>query len=492
MIALVVASPAVAANFEWTGSTPVSNSDAANWSNSTNWDGDSAPSGTVGTLSFPALRACDQSVDTCYASYNDLLLLRANAISVDDGVPYDLPGIQGFDLGSGGLTAAPSADDTAGFPVWDVPIHLAADQAWSITGGPGGQGLEIDSQILGGASLAVNLADGGVLALGGNDDTGPITVAGDGEIELDSPLSLNGIGGSSVSFGGGAVLAVDESATVGPLTFGDGELDLGFPGQAATLAVHGVSANAGTVTFGPSTIFSPLIAGAGVTPGTDYSQLSASGTVDLAGAQLGLVGQEASGRCVKLNVGDVITVVTTTGSLTGTFDGVPDGTVVSVDCLGGVGIPPTVRINYTPNGVTATVVTSGDDGATTTTLAANPTASVTNETVTLTAAVDATPHIPDGTVTFDNQGSPISGCSGRPLVLTGSSYTATCHTSFAAASSPESLTASFAPSSAVLEPSTSSVETIKVGSDSTSETLSSSNSDPCARGKYHVDLNCHA
>src|SRR4029079_4204666 len=140
-------------------------------------------------------RGCDQSVDTCYASYNDLLLLRANAVSIDDGVPYDLPGIQGFDLGSGGLTAAPSADDTGGFPVWNVPIDLAADQTWSITGGPGGQGLEIDSQIFGGASLAVSLAGDGFLALGGNDDIGPITVAGDGEIELDSPLSLNGITG---------------------------------------------------------------------------------------------------------------------------------------------------------------------------------------------------------------------------------------------------------------------------------------------------------
>jgi len=478
VIALVAASPAVAVNFEWTGATPLANSDAANWSNSTNWDSDSAPTGTVGTLSFPALPSCDQSVATCYVSYNDLLFLRANAVSIDDGVPYDLPGIQGFDLGSGGLSAAPSPDDTGGFPVWDVPIYLAADQTWSITGGPDEQGLEIDSQIFGVNSLAINLADGGFLALGGNDDIGPITVAGDGELELDSPLSLNGITGSSVSFGGGAVLAVDERATVGPLTLGDGELDLGFPGQAATLAVHAPSDDNGTVTLGSSTVFSPLIAGPGQAPGTDFSQLTASGAIDLGGAQLALVGQETNGRCVKLNVGDVITVMTTTGSLTGTFDSVPDGTVVPVDCLGGVGVPPTVRINYTANGVTATVVTSGDDGFTTTILSASPTAAVTNQTVTLTASVDATPHTPDGTVTFDNQGSPISGCSGRPLVLTGSNYTATCQTSFAATSSPESLTASFAPSSEVLQASTSSVQKIKVGLDSASDIVSSSNNDP--------------
>ena len=45
--------------------------------------------------------------------------------------------------------------------------------------------------------------------------------------------------------------------------------------------------------------------------------------------------------------------MTTTESLTGTFAGIPDGTIVPVLCPAS---QPMVRINYTENAVTATVV----------------------------------------------------------------------------------------------------------------------------------------
>lgn len=86
--------------------------------------------------------------------------------------------------------------------------------------------------------------------------------------------------------------------------------------------------------------------------------------------------------------------------------------------------------------------------STTTTLSPSPTNPVTNQTVTLTATVTANSGTatPAGTVQFDNGGSPIAGCSAHPLSGTGTSATATCQTSFAASTSPESLIATYTPS----------------------------------------------
>jgi hypothetical protein len=90
----------------------------------------------------------------------------------------------------------------------------------------------------------------------------------------------------------------------------------------------------------------------GTTPGTDFSQLSASGTGDVGGASLFIGGQQG---CPPLNVGETYTLVTTTGSLEGTFAGMPDGAIVGINCGSDY---PLVRINYTAHAVTATVVPS--------------------------------------------------------------------------------------------------------------------------------------
>jgi len=70
VLALAAASASATSNFTWTGAAS-----AANWSNATNWGG-SAPSGSVGTLSFPQLGSgpCIDvpPTDTCYTSDNDV------------------------------------------------------------------------------------------------------------------------------------------------------------------------------------------------------------------------------------------------------------------------------------------------------------------------------------------------------------------------------------------------------------------------------------
>jgi hypothetical protein len=114
-----------------------------NWSETSNWSGGVAPSGSVGTLEFPALPDCPGTA-TCYYSGNDISGTSANEISIDDGVPVDvgLPtSEQAITLGAGGLTAAPSTNDNGSFARWGIPLTLGADQTWSITGGAKSEGL---------------------------------------------------------------------------------------------------------------------------------------------------------------------------------------------------------------------------------------------------------------------------------------------------------------------------------------------------------------
>ncbi len=55
-----------------------------------NWSGGVAPSGTVGTLSFPKLKPGCLAFPTtsCYSTENDISGLNVGAMSIDDSVPY--------------------------------------------------------------------------------------------------------------------------------------------------------------------------------------------------------------------------------------------------------------------------------------------------------------------------------------------------------------------------------------------------------------------
>jgi hypothetical protein len=94
----------------------------------------------------------------------------------------------------------------------------------------------------------------------------------------------------------------------------------------------------------------------GTSAGADYSHLSVGGSVDLANAGLRLDGDDGTGKCPSLNVGDTDTLVTTPGTLTGNFAGTPDGAIVPLGCSPAPA--PRVRVNYTAHAVTATVVAS--------------------------------------------------------------------------------------------------------------------------------------
>jgi hypothetical protein len=356
---------ASAADFTWSGLTP-NGATSANWSNGTNWVGDSAPGGSVGTLNFPALTssACTASppTDTCYTGANDLSGVSANSLTIDDGQNYTITG-NPIALGSGGITAGPSANDTlaSSGPFVDLPINLSGNQTWSVTGGSNGQQLTIGGAVTGSAS-SVNISLGAAASLSfyADAEVGPVSVTSTDSLSTinvgnpGNPGSLNGTDGDTVSFSGGAGLLADPG-TVGPLTMAGGEITIGdtaFNGSMQ-LSIDGAAS------LDSSSSLQLFITNAGTTAGTDFSQLSASGTVDLGGASLLLSGSLAG--CPTLHAGDVDTLLTTSGTLTGTFAGIADGATVSLNCQGGTA--PTVRINYTHSTVTATVLTAGGGGS---------------------------------------------------------------------------------------------------------------------------------
>jgi hypothetical protein len=478
----LAASSAGAANFTWTGAATL-----GKWSNATNWGG-IAPNGEVGTLTFPTLTSAVCTAEpqkaTCYSSENDVSGLNVNAISIDDGANYLIHGGP-ITLGAGGLTASGSAD-SSGDASLSLPITLGTSQNWSIGGN--GNGSRVDLGTGGGvtgtsAALNISLSDQATLGFGANNnEVGAVTVAGTGILFPGSVTlgpgsgSLNGTDGNPVSLSGGAGLAAFDGTT-GPLTMTAGLLQVGCGCAAGTLAVNGgVTLN--------SAVLMTFINHSGTTAGTDYSQLSASGSVNLAGTHLVVLDGQGQGAsaCQALRPGDVDMLITTGGLLTGTFIGVPDGTTIPVYCP--FQTPPLVRINYSAHSVTATVQTAGsgrEDSTTTTTLSPSLATAVTNQLVTLTATVTANSGPPSGTVSFQNNGAPIAGCESQPVILVGASYIATCQKAFTAASSPESLTAVFTPTGgSSLQGSSSSTEGLTVGNDSTTTALNTSSNTPAA------------
>jgi hypothetical protein len=203
----------------------------------------------------------------------------------------------------------------------------------------------------------VTLTNQGVLELTADAEVGAVTATGGtggGYVALGAvgtQGSLNASDGNPVSVSGGVVVLALDGKT-GPLSITGGTLQVGTAPDTTSgpqLAV------AGAATLDSTDQLAMFINHAGTTAGTDFSQLTATGNVNLGGAALSVSGGTAI--CPALHVGDVDTLVKATGALTGTFTGIANGMTVALGCTAGV--EPTVRINYTANAVTATVLTAG-------------------------------------------------------------------------------------------------------------------------------------
>lgn len=444
VVAGVLAAPGTAAavsDFQWTGATQLAAQGSTDWSTTTNWLGGVAPSGSVGTLSFPALTsgACQGAAsDSCYSSDNDINGISANAISIDDGVPYHIFGT-GITLANG-ITAAPSANDPGqGGPSLGVPITLGASQTWSVAGGAMHQQIYVSGAVTGTTfTLGVNFSSAALLGLTADDEVGAVTVSGDGQILLGNPFSvgsLNATDGRQVIFHNGAGLfASSLGSQIGAVSMTGGSLQIG-QGLASAPTNDGTLAVAGPLSLSSSaqTLATFYIDQNGTTPGSDFSQLTATGAVDLGtDAKLTLSGSPPhSFSCPSLTQGQVYPIISSAISLTGTFSNAPDGTVLKMTCFGG-GTAPSLRINYTPTSVTATVVpgsSGGGSGPTRTALGVSTRTPAPGQPEGLTAVV--TPQqggsgAPTGHVAFFDNGHPIPTCSSQPLAAGSTSSRARC------------------------------------------------------------------
>lgn len=495
LIALTVLSfaalPAVAAQADalWAGANA-----SPEWSQPTNWNASSTTPPTTngtaaGTITFPDLGSTSTCTTTCYTSHNGLTGISATGLvfsNTTSGTQYRILG-NAFSLGTGGIT------ENSGGGTGDVintPLALTGSQFWTIGMGPDAafNSLSVVGGVTGSNTLGVTFpassgaAPTGALFVSSDVEVGAVSVTGDGGLHVGGsgiPGSVNGSDGNGVSLSGNATLVANPNAKVGALSLVSSQLQLGTAanntGSPATLAVKGAAMldSASTATA--------LINDNGSTPGTDFSQLSATGNIMLNGA-LKLYQGPGSGGCVALNKGDVATLFTTTGKLSGTFTGVPNGTILTVasSCQA---TAPQVQINYTSNSVIATVV-SGSTPTTTTLATPNPSSASTNQKVTLTATVTTNTNgnvAPSGTVAFSANGAPIPGCTSQPVSASGSTGTATCTTSFAAGSSPESLTAAFTGSGGSGQTgSTSTPQSLTVNKGATATRLAVSNQSPAA------------
>lgn len=370
--ALLFAPTASAADFTWSGGGGAGSNA---WSNAANWMGGSAPaaSSSIGNLTFPLLSGYSIAA-------NDLSGLSINHLSIDDTNAYALNG-QGFTLGGGGLSVSETPPGKTNSVVIFNPITLAGSQAWNLSGGGGGQSVAISGALSGeAANLTVNLGNTS-LTLGDNtptpdDELGNVRVVGiahqvnnflldgnlndkDGKTITIETASLETNKATGPLIGINASLRLREGSSVGPLTSIGSHLVMG-----GILHVPSASFDAGSfIQFG--------LNGGGTQAGTDYTQLASTGAVNLGGATIefnGLGATIGSGICPTAQLGQVDTLVSTTGSLIGTFGNAPDGaTITATECLnlGPHGevlseSTPAFRINYntasSPETVTATAV----------------------------------------------------------------------------------------------------------------------------------------
>ena len=454
---------AIAVTPTWTGQTPTSGNGAALlWSTASNWSNGVTPTnGSNGSLDFPSLGSSCPSGDACLTSNNDLTNVSVTGLQIGDN--YNIGG-NPITVGSGGLNLASTTSVSL-----QLPIVLGAAQTWTAAGSSLNVSQPLTAASSGATdSLGIHLTGNGSVSLNGDNEVGPLTISGTGQITGGNHLytglnaNLNATNAQPVNVTSGAILTPGPGTTLGPLAVTGG--GIGINSGTQVLTVDGAASLDSS-----SGLYTAL-------NNATASDLSATGSVSV-GGNLTLTWAYTGGNCAALTPDTVYTLVQGS-SLTGSFANAPSGANIAISCADSASgyravNRGTVRIDYTSTSVTATVLRP----TTTTLQAPSPTNPDTNQTVTLNATVTGSGS-PTGTVSFDNNGVAISGCAAQ--AVNASTGVATCSTSFTAASSPESLTAVYSPAAGTnyQTSSTSSATALTVGKDATSTTLGTSDASP--------------
>ncbi len=205
------------------------------------------------------------------------------------------------------------------------------------------------------------------------------------------------------------------------------------------------------------------MAGVGGVPGVNYEPVTSTEPIDLNGTDIRVV-MGAGHTCtpVELEDGQVYTLFSTTGGLSGELDkgtgingyepyeSVPQGGTIPVyqglglhECGGAwESYEPALRIEYNETGepqtVTGTVVKGSTERVSAVRVSSSSERPVTNQPVTLTATVEASTGVPSGTLAFGTWlgGTPTSGCGLQPVTEIEGGYGAVCDTVFAADEDP--------------------------------------------------------
>jgi autotransporter-associated beta strand protein len=405
----------------WTGSD-VATSD--NWSDADNWQGDTVPvAGNV--LVFPTA-----VTGSALTSNNDLSAGTSfSSVSIASS-GYDITG------NSIALTGSIDASQSSGTSTVGLPIDF----------GTGASTVTVDTS-------------GAVLSLGGDlSGQNGLTKQGAGELDLGGTNAYTGT--TTISAG---VLHVDGSVT-GAVAVSSGATlgGIGTVGSITTTAATvqpgdsgpGLLTDMGDLTLDSSSSYD--VALNGTTAGSQYSQLQAGGTIDLAGATLNVtLGFTAPG-------GSQFTIIKNTGSspITGTFAGLAQGATLTVSGA-------TFTISYTGGSGHDVVLTA--QVPTTTTVTFQPSAPVFGQSVTLTATVTPSASgfgTPTGTVEFEN------GTTDLGSVALNSSGVATLETS-SLPTAANSITATYS-GDETFGTSTSAATTVTVAQASTTTTLTAS------------------
>jgi hypothetical protein len=316
------------------------------WSESGNWEGGKAPARTVGTVTFPSRTpGCIES-SKCAGITNDVPGLTISALSLAAGEQYRLHG-DAITLGSGGLSTHGSFTGYNGDEVGFEEIKLAAPQTWSfeeVQLGNTYSTVDIGSVSGEADALAIHLNRLSFPYLYGRDEVGPVTVSGSGGyVELGGG-DLDAADGNTISVGSGAgFIAWGES---GPLSLTGATLGLSF---------YPLKINGGLTLDSASSVFDDIERPGCKCSSSGNGSVHASGPVNLGEARLTLFGVNGvGGACPELPRGEVITLVETTGALTGTFAGIPNQTIIPLSSCSGK--QPKLEVSYDAHSAKATLV----------------------------------------------------------------------------------------------------------------------------------------
>jgi hypothetical protein len=366
---LLLVPVASAADFTWSGG-----GSSSSWSEGANWLGGLAPSSgaSIEALSFPMRPAAT-------SSESDVTGLSVNALRVDDSHGYGIGG-ERFTLGSGGLSVSASEGHEAQL-ILSTPITLGGDQAWTISGPPVRLGAGEVGQYVGfygvlageSSNLTINLNGEMALVLGIDvpeapvldNELGTITINGEeeGNDLVIAAAKLNASDGHSLML---HHVHYEGSTATGPIVANEAALTLSGDSIGPVTATSARIYPEGSLLLPSLSLDAASTLGLEITAqgsvaGTDYDQLTSTGSISLGGAQLQLSKPyEGEGCALPSPVGQVYTLVSTSGSLSGTFGNAPNGSTLVAYCFaaelfGGVNRAYPYRVNYNTGGSTKTV-----------------------------------------------------------------------------------------------------------------------------------------